>query len=229
MEVPLRATSCPSPTPQLRAAQLRAPSAHRVPVFIEKRPRPSCPQVLGQYPQVRITDDLRQQRQEAVHSRQMVQATRLSHVPLTSAPPLGEGKGPGRLHLSHGRATRLKVNTEPRGRQTTSAKSHSCPALPRAYLFSFPHNTYCSLKYWTLPCLSGSQSTLPPGLAPPLILLLAEPPGPRTGLAPRRCLANICGRNAQAPGCTPSTRAPARCPVRCPARCGRGRWALPGR
>lgn len=122
----------PQPHPQLRAAQLKAPSAHRVPVFIEKRPWPSCPRVLGRQPQVWITDDLRQQQQEAVRSRWMVQATRLSHIPLTSAPPRGEGRGPGRPHLSHGRATKLKVNTEPRGHQTTFAKNHGCPALPRA-------------------------------------------------------------------------------------------------
>lgn len=43
---------------------------------------------------------------------------------------------------------------------------------------------------------------------------LPSPRGLKQSLAPRRCLVNICRRNAQAPGCTPSIWAPAGCPVR---------------
>lgn len=53
----------------------------------------------------------------------------------------------------------------------SSSEGPTCP----------PPRTYHCLKDWTLPCFSGSLSALPPGLAPLLILLSAEPPGPRTG------------------------------------------------
>lgn len=75
----------------------------------------------------------------------------------------------------------MKVTRSHKASQTTSAKTRVAQYFRGPDLFSFPHNTYRCLKYWTLPYLSGTLPILPLGLALLPILLLAEPPGPRTG------------------------------------------------